>query len=119
MALLVFDTHDFITGLTKAGIDEEHAKAISDAMKSVELDKHVATKDDVASVSDRLDGLRVELLERFHHTDLKIESSTAGLRGDLSSLRAEMLSLHAKTLQWTIGMLLGQAALVAALVQLL
>ncbi len=89
MALLVFDTHDFITELTEAGIDAAHAKAISEGLKKVRME-HMATKGDIAD-----------------------------LREAISALRVEMLGIKSSLLQWFTGMLIGQAALTATLVKLL
>ncbi len=89
MALLVFDTHDFITELTEAGIDAAHARAISEGLKKVRME-HVATKGDMAD-----------------------------LREAISTLRVEMLGIKSSLLQWFTGMLIGQAALIATLVKLL
>lgn len=96
MALLVFDTHDFITKLTEAGMVKEHAIALSDGLKTLQLE-NVATRADLVD-------LRTEISE---------------LRTEVHTLRADMLGMKGSLLQWFTGMLLGQAALVATLVKLL
>ena len=89
MAVLIFDTHDFITELTEAGIDSQHARAISDGLKKINLD-YVATKGDVAE-----------------------------LRQEISDTRKEILASKTSLMQWFTTVMLGQAALVAALVKLI
>jgi len=46
MAILTFDTHNFIARLKAAGIEEKKAVAIADAFKEVSLE-NVVTKDDL------------------------------------------------------------------------
>ena len=100
MAQLVFDTHDFINKLTKAGFEEAQAKALSDGLKEVDL-KHVATKEDVLSLNSQM-------------VDL-----TAKMETGMANLRAEMHELKSGLLQWFIGILLAHAALVAAVAKYL
>ncbi len=100
MARITFDTHDFITELSEAGIDAAHAKAISDGLKKANLE-HVATKQDVALNREAIMALETRLTE------------------ESSNLRVEIHGVKGSLLQWFAGMLIGQAALVAALVKLL
>ena len=96
VALIVFDTYGFIENLKGAGFAEEQAKALADGLRQVDL-QHVATKNDVALLRE----------------------DVAGLRSEIALVRQEMLQVKAGLLQWFTGMLIGQAALVAALVKLL
>ena len=89
MALLVFDTHDFITKLSESGMDPAQAKAVSDGLRTINLE-HVATKEDLGDI-----------------------------HSEIEKLHREMLQMKSSLLQWFTGMLIGQAALVAALVKLL
>jgi hypothetical protein len=57
---------------------------------------------------------QVEALARFHEAQIDVSqlATKADLRADLAELRADLL-------KWMVGLLLGQAALVATLVKLL
>lgn len=46
MATLVIDTHEFVNGLTKAGVPEKQARAIVEGLQKIDLTQ-VATKEDV------------------------------------------------------------------------
>ena len=47
MASFIFDTHELIESLTKSGMPEAQAKALSDGLKRIRMEG-VATKADVA-----------------------------------------------------------------------
>ena len=53
MAILSFDTHDFFSGLQESGVPEEHAKAIADGLKKIDL-QQMATKLDLQQLELRL-----------------------------------------------------------------
>ena len=49
MATLVIDTHNFITRLKEAGMEEKQAEAIISGLKEIDL-KQVASKEDIAEL---------------------------------------------------------------------
>ena len=49
MATLIIDTHNFITRLKAAGMDEKQAAALADGLKEIDF-KHMATKQDIAEL---------------------------------------------------------------------
>ena len=49
MATLTFDTYDFISCLTKSGMEEKQAKAIAEGIKKIGLE-NVSTKDDIQNL---------------------------------------------------------------------
>ena len=100
MATLVFDTHDFITGLTEAGMDEAQAKRLSDELRKIHLDQ-VATKHDLRLLESAL-------------TD-----NMSALQEKMAGLSDSMKDGHSGLLKWFTGILMAHAALVAALVKLI
>ena len=66
MALLLFDTHEFVTKLTDAGIPAEQAEAISSGLQGIDL-KYVATREDVARLEKDIEVKMAKL-------DAKIEA---------------------------------------------
>ena len=66
MALAVaFDTLKFAHHLRKGGISEEHANAITEAIKEASIDSDLATKTDVRESEQRLRGEIHELEQRL------------------------------------------------------
>ena len=49
MATLIIDTHNFITRLTDAGMEEKQALAIADGLRNISLE-NVADKGDIAKL---------------------------------------------------------------------
>ncbi len=49
MATLIIDTHNFITRLKEAGMEEKQAEAIINGLKEIDL-KQVASKEDIAEL---------------------------------------------------------------------
>ncbi len=49
MSTLVIDTHNFITRLKEAGMEEKQAEAIVNGIKDINLE-HAATKEDIAEL---------------------------------------------------------------------
>ncbi|MDY6936929.1 MAG: DUF1640 domain-containing protein [Cyanobacteriota bacterium] len=82
MAILTFDTYEFIQALKEAGFDETQAKGIADSIKKIDL-AHVSTKEDIAR------------------------------------LETKMESFKSDVFKWIFPMMLGQVAVIAALVKLL
>ena len=90
MATITFDTHKFIRRLEAAGLHTEQAEAIAEAQKEVFAE---ALDSVLATKAD------LEILREF--------------------LRREILEAKADIIKWLAGLLIAQAAVVAALVKLL
>ena len=91
MSTITFDTLKYVERLKDAGMPEAHAKAEAEALR------------------DAL-GELVEL------RSLATKEDVTALRGDMHAAIAEA---KADIIKWVAGLLLGQAALIAALVKLL
>lgn len=91
MAIITFDTHQFISTLIEAGFEVKQAEAVSSAFKAAQSDTDVATKRDLRELELRLES--------------KIDKVTAELKVDL--------------IKWMAGSLIAQAAVIATLVKLL
>lgn len=95
MATIAFDTLKFVEDLKLAGFAESQAKAMAEAQKRAfaevfeNRDHQAATKADIAEVM-----LEIERTQR-----------------DIAEIKAD-------TVKWVAGLLLAQAAVVAALVKL-
>lgn len=86
-----FDTHRFVRRLRDAGFEERQAEAVADAFREA----HAGTRPVAREYLDaKLDGLG-------------------------ATLRAEIEAAKSDLVKWVAGLLLAQAALVAALVKLL
>ncbi len=90
---LSFDTHQYVKKLKGAGVPEAIAEIQAEALTEI-IDEKLATK------------LDIELVRR----DMK--EMELRLAKDISDTKAELL-------KWMAGMLIAQAAVVAALVKLL
>jgi uncharacterized protein involved in cysteine biosynthesis len=101
MNALAFDTLRFAKRMQEAGLPQAQAEALSEALAE-------AVKDSVATRSD-------------------IEASTTALRADLSAtlnkavaeLRVEIREAQVTLIKWLVPLMIGQAAVTAALVRLL
>lgn len=91
MATITFDTHKFITRLKDAGLPEVQAAAIADVFRDAQGEAEVATKQDLKELEVKLTA----------HIDTKLADN-----------RAEII-------KWVAGMLVAQAAVIAALVKLM
>ncbi|HOF04808.1 MAG TPA: hypothetical protein PLH54_04235 [Syntrophales bacterium] len=96
-ASITFDTLAFVKKMRAAGFTETQAEAQAEALREI-IEERLTTKQDLKDLEMSL--------------TLKIE----GLRGDLI---AEMANIKAETIKWVAGLLVAQAAVIAALVKLL
>ncbi|EGY29133.1 hypothetical protein Rin_00009150 [Candidatus Regiella insecticola 5.15] len=92
MSSLVFDTHNFVKKLTKAGMPEVQAEILASEQANL-IENLLAIKKDIA-----LPKQDTALLEK--NMKMKIESAKSNL------------------IKWVAGLLMAQAALVAALLKL-
>ena len=96
MALLVFDTYDFIKELSSSGIEQGQAEAIAKGLRKIDLN-HVATKEDLIEVK----------------AAMKLDSA------ELKTLtRTELADTKAELLKWMFAIALGQLGILVAIGQL-
>ena len=82
MSNLAFDTHKFVTDLTKANMPEDQAVALAQHYANL-LDDRLATKDDLKLLNGDLALLRSDL-----------EKVETGLKAEISGLRKDMVHLE-------------------------
>ncbi len=104
MNALSFDTLRFAKRMQEAGLPQPQAEALAEALSDAVQDT-VATK---AHVDHAVAGLRTEL-----------DKAVAELRNEIAGIRTEMREQQVSIIKWLVPLLLGQAALTAALVRLL
>ena len=108
MQMVAFDTHAFVKKLTKAGMPEPQAEVLASEQSRL-IENELATKQDI------------EQLRLTTKRDMK-ELETA-LKRDIAELRTELKrdisEFKAEILKWMFGALLGQTAILTALIKLL
>lgn len=60
MATLIIDTHNFITRLTAAGMEDKQAEAIVEGLKEIDL-KNVASKEDIINLEHKIEKLELSM----------------------------------------------------------
>ncbi len=119
MNTLAFDTHLFVKRMTAAGMPEAQAEVLADEQTNL-IENNLATK---RNLKDLEVALKRDLkdLEVALKRDLK--DLEVALKRDLKELEARLVGQiresEMRLIKWLIPLLLGQAALVAALVKLL
>lgn len=96
MSSLVFDTHNFVKKLTKAGMPEAQAEILASEQANL-IENRLAKKQDIALLKQDIASLEKNIEMKI---DMKIESAKSDL------------------IKWVAGLLIAQAALVAALLKL-
>ena len=82
MSNLAFDTHKFITDLSKAGMSTEQAEVLANHYASL-LNDRIATKDDMRLLQSGIDSLRTEL-------KADIGSVRTELTGDIAAMEERL-----------------------------
>lgn len=96
MSSLVFDTHNFVKKMTMAGMPEAQAEVLASEQANF-IENRLATKQDIALLKQDIASLEKNIEMKI---DMKIESAKSDL------------------IKWVAGLLIAQAALVAALLKL-
>ena len=119
MHAITFDTFKFVRRLKDAGIPENQAEAISEAVKEThltqfedvaarrdlkDLENQLATKVGVADVT-KMDTHILELKRDIKELDVKIETTKAELRRDIKELEYRMTIRLGLMLMAAFGML--------------
>lgn len=89
MATLVFDTHAFVKKLTTAGMPEAQAEILAQEQVNL-IENRLATKVDITTLEKNI--------------EMKFEAKIESVKSDI--------------IKWVAGLLIAQAALVAALLKL-
>ena len=105
------DTHKIVKRLQEAGFSNVQAETVTDVLREGKGAKLslIATKADLASLENIL---KIAL----GSLEIKLKADLASLE---SKLKADLADVKADMFKWSVPLLLGQAALIAALVKLL
>ena len=124
--VLAFDTHAAVVDLMKAGMPERQAESVV-RLQATLIERHLATKSDVATVNsaiesgrqefnDKLEALRQEFNDRLEALRREFNDRLEALRHEV---KADIASLKAELIKWMIGTNLAFATLVIAAVKVL
>lgn len=89
MSSLVFDTHAFVKKLTNAGMPEAQAEILAQEQANL-IENRLATKADITTLEKNI--------------EMKFDAKIESVKSDI--------------IKWVAGLLIAQAALVAALLKL-
>ena len=108
----VFDTHAYVKRLVTAGMPEPQAEVIADEQRGL-IDDKLATKRDLKE-------LEVALKRDIAEVKRSIKELEAATKRDMKEMEARLEDrITVNILKWTFAALLGQTAVLAALVKLL
>ena len=128
--MVAFDTHAFVKKLTKAGMPEQQAEVLASEQSRL-IENELATKQDIEQLrlatKRDIEALRAETKQDIKGLEvslkLDIEALRAETKQDIEQLRSELKrdisEAKAEILKWMFGALLGQTAVLAALIKLL
>jgi capsule polysaccharide export protein KpsE/RkpR len=132
MSVLAFDTHRTVKRLIEAGFSSDQAETVTDVLRETRASDlaELATKADLRDVQADLRALQAELRTVETNVTADLRSLQADLRSAEATLRSEIRAVEANTsakiadgnratLQWVVGMLLAQTAVMAGLIKLL
>ena len=85
MSNLAFDTHKFVTDLSKAGMSTEQAEVLANHYASL-LNDRIATKDDIRLLKSDIEGLRTELTGKI--TSMEERLNRRIVTGQLTTILA-------------------------------
>ncbi len=143
MESVAFDTHSFVKRLTKAGMPEPQAEVLAEEQSRL-LEYKLASKKDIEEVKRDIEQLRLATKKDIEEVKRDIEELRLASKKDIEELKAEtkrdIAELRAETrrdikelentlkkdiaeskidiLKWMFGTLLGQTAVLAALIKL-
>lgn len=115
MASITFDKLAYTHTLRAAGFSEQQAEACAHALDNALRDS-VATKADVQEarrdLSADVTALETRITQEFSAVRAEMAAMKSELKQDIANQKADLL-------KWVVPLLLGQAALIAAMVKLL
>jgi hypothetical protein len=108
-ATLTFDTLQFVQRLKKAGIKENEAEAIAEAVRDVQNNaiEDMVTRRDLGELATKHD---------IDKLDIKIIDTKSSLELKNAEIRAEIAQTRAELVKWVVSVGVLQTAIVAALV---
>ena len=113
--MVAFDTHSFVKRLTKAGMPEQQAEVLASEQSRL-IENELATKQDIAEVKRDIEQLRLATKQDIE----ELRSTTKRDMKELeTSLKRDIAESKVDILKWVSGALLGQTAILAALIKLL
>jgi chromosome segregation ATPase len=127
MAAPMLDTLKLARRLAAAGMPAEQADGVAEAIAEG-FGEQLATKADIAELRAEIEGLRVatkaDIAELRAGTQADIAELRAGTKADIAELRAEIVALggnlrneiaalRTATVQWIVGAVLLNAAMLA------
>ena len=120
MTTLTMDTHKVVKRLRDAGFTDQQAETVTDVLReSREADlAGLATKADLALLGSEL---RAELAQvRTELGGLAAKADLVQVRTELGGLaaKADLADVKADLLKWIVTLMLGQAAVIGAMVKL-
>ena len=95
MSILIYDTHKFITKMTKAGMPQPQAEVLAESHVEL-METTLATKQD-------LKDLKAELTGEMKDLEGRLNSEMKNLRGEMKDLKAELTSKIDKAIIKIIG----------------
>lgn len=121
MSVLAFDTLAYVKRLRDAGVEPAHAEAQAEAL-SIAIKDNVATSEELSDFRAELEANFVQVETRFAQIDAKFEHLEARLESRITEtqlmLRNEIRESQVTMIKWLVPLLIGQTALIAALVKL-
>lgn len=122
MELTTFDTLTAAAALQKAGIEEAHAAAIVQTVRSA-VTEGVSTKADIADVKAEIAEVRSEIAQLRAETKADIAELRAETKADIGEVKADVaqlkgdvsaLSSRVTAIQWVIGIQFALSLAMAA-----
>ncbi len=118
MGVFAFDTHKAVKQLKDAGFNDDQAEAVTTLFwdtRALDLE-NLATKDDVQALRREMEANTTQLRS-------EMEANTAQLRTEMEAhnaqLRTEIATVKSDLIRWIVPLMVGQVAVIAALVKVL
>ena len=108
-----FDTHEYIKDLQQGNIPLQQAEAHSNALKKV-LNEELATKRNLSEIETRLEAKIESKITEVH---IQLKDLEGRLNTKIDGLEIKFKENIVSLIKWLFPMLLGQAALIIALLK--
>ena len=115
MELATFDTLTAAAALRKAGIEEAHAAAIVQTVRSA-VTEGVSTKADIAEVKAEIAELRAETKADIAELRAETKAEIGEVKADIAQLKGDVSALSSRVtaIQWVIGIQFALSLAMAA-----
>ena len=121
MSVLAFDTLAYVKRLRDAGVEPAHAEAQAEAL-SIAIKDNVATSAELLDFQAGIEGRFDAVDTKFERLDAKIDQAEERLGARIDQLELRINTRIAESqvtmIKWLVPLLIGQTALIAALVKL-